>query len=348
MESLDNSIYSTQNVTNATKVTNLNIVTKAKVTKEKQKKEDLFKEPTSSNKEKTVRIQTIISSHCKVKVEEKENTSINKYINSSGNSDNDKIEFRVYLKNNYNINLEELKQLIKESRIKNLEFKDNKGNCAVHYVLNYSKFSNTKNIIETLKYFIELKIQLNGVNNLLETALHIACLRTNYEICKYISSNTSLKFTDKTLNQETPVHYACKNNLFNEKNIIEQIYGHYICDFKTFINDDNKLDQFRKSIVMLISTSYNINILAVEFFCEKNELDKFFYMKDRNGNTPLHLACCYSFPNVIKKLADNFFKTIDMTNKQNKTPFELGLSKNKNPEVQEFLKKEIEIRQRFR
>ena len=119
-------------------------------------------------------------------------------------------------------------------------------------------------------------------------------------------------------------------------------------EFKTFVNDDDKLDCFRKSIVMWISTSDKINIEAVQFCCSEQEFYKYFYIQDIDGNTPLHLACFYSFRIVIQKLADNFPKTIDMTNKQNQTPFELGLSRNKNAEVQEFLEKEIEIRKNFK
>ena len=127
-----------------------------------------------------------------------------------------------------------------------------------------------------------------------DTALHIACSwpTSNVEVIKMIASRSRNFASAKNYVNSTPLHLACRSgNLDNVKTVLELFKGECgLCEVnclgRTPIQSALSFGKSHYQVVALIS---------------KELMD----YEDKDGNTPLHLACRSDNPQFLKLLLDS-------------------------------------------
>ncbi|MDF2576826.1 MAG: hypothetical protein K0S74_310 [Chlamydiales bacterium] len=120
-----------------------------------------------------------------------------------------------------------------------------------------------------------------------KTLLHWACINNQPEIAKMLVE-MGLKKDSLDSNQNTPLFYACE--LGNEKLI------KLVIDSKQQINAVNK---FGETAIHVLLKRSQVSSGSLHQLLEKGAA---IHLKDKQGNTPFHLACLHEHENALEIL----------------------------------------------
>ena len=147
------------------------------------------------------------------------------------------------------------------------------GDTLLIYLLKTQKFR-----LVILHYLIlEYQCSLLSKNHDCNTALHIACEKktSNPYVVKWISNRGHHYAGIKNLKQETPLHVACRSGTDVNVSILLSCYGETCGLYET--DKDGNLP------LLLAFKSGNQTIMSLL-------ISKMYSQRDKNDNTPLHLA----------------------------------------------------------
>ena len=207
--------------------------------------------------------------------------------------------------------------LIKQCRC-DQTIRNNNGEIPVHIACR-------KNLLEAVKLFS--KCDFSAQTAFGDTPLHIACRNDNIDLVQFLSEQCQCDQTIRNKDGELPLHIACKqrslamvklvsNCEVNVQTVKKQTPLHIACrhpqqiDIAHFLvlskgADPSLLDESGQSLLHEASMRGNlplVKILAVSATVN---------YRDKNKNTPLHIACKKNYFKVAKFLVEEFPTQID-------------------------------------
>lgn len=154
------------------------------------------------------------------------------------------------------------------------------------------------------------------------TPLHCASATGDIEAVRTImnaNSSSTLEWNDKGY---LPIHVACRKG---HVHIVNEFVRHIDFDPMEFLNDKGQ------NILHIAAKRGKDRV--VKYILREKKLQNYylFNQKDKNGNTPLHLASKYLFPKVLLLLAREKRLNINLLNNKGMTARDIVMLIRKTP-----------------
>ena len=188
---------------------------------------------------------------------------------------------------------------------------------------------------------------LNTVNGDGRSALHLACAEGNVEVVKMIiqAVEPDFDFDLKDHLGETPLQLACRNNHQDTVSMLLKVKEYKI---ESVLNA-MQCSEDENIITQLIDTlgskedEHGNNAMHIVCMMRNSDLARhlvreshFRNKKNKNGDTPLHLACATGDPDLVDIMLHAHPCDINTQNNKGDKPFHLAC-KHKNPTVASML-----------
>ena len=203
---------------------------------------------------------------------------------------------------------------------------DVEGNTPLHLACQYS----VKFIIK--EYYSDCNCDHQNLqNNSGKLPLHVACKHGDLEVIKAVSSHPNLAINTTDLDGNTPFHIACGSMFsngdksWNESNILKCIH-YFTIQKSSNVGIQNQLGE--TPVHVLLKTREQCQPHKwdhskweelMKMICSGQECFD-VNAQDKDGNTPLHIACRIRVLAIIKYLTLNFNCNLNLVNKDGCLP----------------------------
>ena len=154
------------------------------------------------------------------------------------------------------------------------------------------------------------------------TALHLAASIGNVEVVRTIFEAYPVSALEWDLKGHLPIHIACKNGHVN-------VVKEFVQKPEPWFDPMDSLNQKGQSIFHIAAK--NGKETVVKYILREKKLEKLLNMRDKNGNTPLHLASKYMHPKILLLLIQEKILNINLVNKEGMTARDIVLLRRKTP-----------------
>lgn len=186
-------------------------------------------------------------------------------------------------------------------------------------------------------YLIQKGVNTHIKNHYGETPLHAATIANKHEIVSALLEKDTSQINSKDKKGNTPLHYAVHRSEsitellieYNADPSIENNEQESPLDYAK-LNKENLIPILtKKNPIKLEKTALHKAIKSYAPYSETEQLIKnnpsMINAQDKNGNTPLHLACFKSYPERIKLLLENGANP-NLKNLRNETPLHIAVN----------------------
>uniref|UniRef100_A0A914C0T5 26S proteasome non-ATPase regulatory subunit 10 n=1 Tax=Acrobeloides nanus TaxID=290746 RepID=A0A914C0T5_9BILA len=160
--------------------------------------------------------------------------------------------------------------------------------------------------------FVEFSVadnpeSLNSTDDSGWTPLMIAASAGRFDVCRFLLGSALCEVNHKNNNGQTALHYAASKNHLSILKLLVEADG-----------DVNAQDKYGASPLHRASSQGHLDIVRFLLSCKRIRID----LSNREGDTPLHLACEDENDSVAILLAQNG-ADLKRQNKNEKTPIDL-------------------------
>ncbi|ORX44704.1 ankyrin [Piromyces finnis] len=195
----------------------------------------------------------------------------------------------IFLNAEYIRKFLELKEHNKDKLKLNINYQDNDGNTAMHYICSH-KSQKKDVIIYIVKIFLQYHSDINIQNNKGFTPLMYACQNANEDVAQIlINQNADINIVNH--NHQTAIMLAIQEP---NREIINLLIKKGA--------DLNIQDNIRKDTALTMACQHYQNAIIIKDLITQGKAN--VNLANREGNTPLILACQNDIVNVVKLLID--------------------------------------------
>ncbi|XP_028790314.1 protein ACCELERATED CELL DEATH 6 isoform X2 [Neltuma alba] len=186
-----------------------------------------------------------------------------------------------------------------------------------------AKMNYCEKILRKNSELVYLKDQRGG------TTLHLAASRGNLEVVRTIFNACPLNALEWDLKGRLPIHIACKKGHVN-------LVKEFVEKPEPWFDPMDSMNQKGQNILHIAAKEGKDKV--VKYILREKKLEKLLNMRDKNGNTPLHLASKYLHPKTLLLLTQEKRLNINLVNKEGMTARDIVMLRRRIPPTfREFL-----------